>query len=383
MIACRKAAASARPLSRAWRNGRIFASTRLRRNRLTPDEIITSVAPSSAFASDNAAPAHPKAIEAIVNADQDYSPSYGNDPITTQAADLLRETFHSPDADVLFAFTGTAANIIALAAGTRPWHEILCSDIAHSLLDEAGGPVRLAGAQLTRLPSDDGIIDPAELDRRITRRGEVHHSQPHIVTITQSTENGRVWPTNAINEFVDHAHDLGLLVHVDGSRIANAIAALDVTPKEAIGDADIVTVGGTKNGMLFGDAILVRRPEHFDGIRFVQKQIGHLASKHRYVSAQFEAMLDGGLWLETAAHANAMANKLSAGLATLGLQLAAPVEANEVFVELDPKTHATIAERYAIHAPDTLVPVYRFVCSWATTDQDVDAVLDLLPATNV
>jgi threonine aldolase len=341
--------------------------------------MVDVVAPSSAFASDNAAPAHPKAIEAIVNANRDNTPSYGNDPVTARAADVLRDIFRSPDAEVLFAFTGTAANIIALAAGTRPWHEILCSDIAHSLLDEAGGPVRISGAQLTRLPSDDGIVDPAELDRAVARRGEVHHSQPHIVTITQSTENGRVWPTNMINEFVDHAHELDLLVHIDGSRIANAVAALDVTPREAIGDADIVTVGGTKNGMLFGDAILVRRPEHFDGIRFVQKQIGHLASKHRYVSAQFEAMLQDGLWLHTAAHANAMANKLSAGLAERGMTLATPTEANEVFVTLEPTTHAAITDRYSIHAPDTLRPIYRFVCSWATTDEDVDGVLELLP----
>ena len=185
---------------------------------------------SNAFASDNAAPAHPKAIEAITHANEGSLASYGNDPITERAANLLRQTFESPDADVLFAFTGTAANIIALSAAARPWHEILCTDIAHSLLDEAGGPVRLSGAQLTRLPSDDGILDPAELDRAVARRGDVHHSQPKIVTITQSTENGRVWNAAAIKEFVDHAHALDLLVHVDGSRIANAIAALDVEP---------------------------------------------------------------------------------------------------------------------------------------------------------
>ena len=160
----------------------------------------------------------------------------------------------------------------------------------------------------------------------------MHHSQPRIVTITQSTENGRVWTVPAIAEFVDHAHALDLLVHVDGSRIANAIAALDVSPSEAIGDADIVTVGGTKNGMLFGDAVLVRRPEHFSGIHFVQKQIGHLASKHRFVAAQFLALLEDGLWLDTAAHANAMARRLSTGMTALGFQLASPVDANEVFV---------------------------------------------------
>ncbi len=333
---------------------------------------------SAAFASDNAAGAHPRVIEAIVGANQAPVSSYGTDPSTERAARALREAFEAPEADVLFALTGTAANIIALASAVQPWQEILCSDIAHSLLDEAGGPVRLSGAQLTPLPSDDGLIAPHELDRHIARRSEVHHSQPRIVTITQSTENGRVWSPTALAEFIDYAHQHDLLVHVDGSRIANAIAALGVRPRDAVGDADIVTVGGTKNGMLFGDAVLIRRPEHFPGIRFVQKQIGHLASKHRFISAQFEAMLHDELWLQTAAHANRMAAILSAGITAAGLGLAAPTEANEVFVILDPTTTARVREQFAVHAPDPLRPVVRFVCSWATTDDDVVAVLKVI-----
>ncbi|MCX8563708.1 aminotransferase class V-fold PLP-dependent enzyme [Mycolicibacterium mucogenicum] len=333
---------------------------------------------SAAFASDNAAGAHPRVIDAIVSANHDSVSSYGTDPGTERAAHKLREAFEAPDADVLFALTGTAANIIALASAVRPWQEILCSDIAHSLLDEAGGPVRLSGAQLTPLPSDDGLIAPCELDRHIARRGEVHHSQPRIVTITQSTENGRVWSPAALTEFIDYAHRHDLLVHVDGARIANAIAALGISPKDAIGDADIVTVGGTKNGMLFGDAVLVRRPEHFHGIRFLQKQIGHLASKHRFISAQFEAMLHDDLWLQTAAHANGMAAALSAGMVAAGLQLAAPTEANEVFVVLDAATTARVRELFAVHAPDPTQPIVRFVCSWATTDDDVAAVLKVI-----
>ncbi|MCX2930942.1 beta-eliminating lyase-related protein [Mycobacterium sp. CVI_P3] len=333
---------------------------------------------STAFASDNAAPAHPKALDAILAVNDGTTPSYGDDPITERAAERIRETFDCPNGDVLFAFTGTGANIIALTAAVRPWHEILCSDIAHSLLDEAGGPVLVSGASLVALPSDDGIIDRTLLDRRVTRRGDVHHSQPRIVTITQSTENGRVWQTEAIAEFVDHAHELDLLVHVDGSRVANAIAALDVPPAQAVGDADIVTIGGTKNGMLFGDAILVRRPEHFAGIEFVQKQIGHLASKHRYVSAQFDAMLADGEWLEAAAHANAMATRLSSGMTALGLHLSSPTEANEVFVDLTPEALIAVRQQFAVHAPDPHKPAVRFVCSWATTDDDVDAALRAL-----
>ncbi|MEV0672055.1 beta-eliminating lyase-related protein [Mycobacterium sp. NPDC050441] len=334
--------------------------------------------PSHAFASDNAAPAHPKVIDAIVTANDGAVASYGNDPATQRAAEAIKATFASPDAEVLFALTGTAANVIALASAVRPWQEILSSDIAHSLVDEAGGPVRLSGAQLTKLSSDDGLIDPAVLDTAVARRGPVHHSQPRIVSITQSTENGRVWAPHAIKDFIDRAHDLDLLVHIDGSRIANAIAALDSSPPEAVADADIVTVGGTKNGMLMGDAILVRRPELFDGIHFVQKQIGQLASKQRFVAAQFEAMLHDGLWLQTAAHANRMAARLSSGFRALGLTLAAPTEANEVFVDLEPTGYAAVSAGYAVHRPDTLRPTVRFVCSWATTDAEVDNVLELL-----
>lgn len=334
--------------------------------------------PSHAFASDNAAPAHPRVIDAIAAANDGAVASYGNDPATERAAAAIRAAFDSPGADVLFALTGTAANIVALASAVRPWQEILCSDVAHSLIDEAGGPVRLSGAPLTALPSNDGLIDPAVLDTAVTRRGPVHHSQPRIVTVTQSTENGRVWTPQAIKDFVDHAHDLQLLVHVDGSRLANAIAALDIRPPEAIGDADIVTVGGTKNGMLMGDAILVRRPELFDGIRFVQKQLGQLASKQRFVAAQFEALLHDGLWLQTAAQANRMAARLSAGFAALGLRLATPTEANEVFVDLEPAAHQALSAVYALHRPDPRLPTVRFVCSWATTEADVDAVLGLL-----
>ncbi|MUL83707.1 aminotransferase class V-fold PLP-dependent enzyme [Mycobacterium sp. CBMA247] len=337
--------------------------------------------PSHAFASDNAAPAHPKVIDAITAANHDAVASYGNDPATQRATEAIKAAFDSPDAEVLFALTGTAANIIALASAVRPWQEILCSDIAHSLVDEAGGPVRLSGAPLTKLPSDNGLIDAAALDTAVARRGPVHHSQPRIVTITQSTENGRVWTPQAIKDFIDHAHDLDLLVHIDGSRIANAIAALDISPPDAIADADIVTVGGTKNGMLMGDAILVRRPELFDGIHFVQKQIGQLASKQRFVAAQFEAVLNDGLWLQTAAHANQLAARLSTGFQALGLRLACPTEANEVFVDLEPTAYAAVSAGYAVHRPDTLLPTVRFVCSWATTEAEIDDLLRLLRGT--
>ena len=333
---------------------------------------------SAAFASDNAAPAHPAVLDALRRVNDGPAPSYGDDPVTAQAADAIRAAFDSPEADVLFAFTGTAANTIALAAAARPWHEIYCSDVAHVLLDEAGGPVRLSGAQLTRLPSVDGLIAPEDLERRVLGRGAVHHSRPRIVSITQSTENGRVWTAQAVKEFVERAHELGLLVHVDGARIANAVVSLDVPPAEAIADADIVSVGGTKNGLLFGDAVLVRRPQEFDGIHWVQKQIGQLASKHRFIAAQFVALFSDDLWLRNAANANAMAQRLVTGLQSLGLPLASPAESNEVFVRLAPDLHRRLSESYVVHQPDHGEPVVRFVTSWATSEGAVAAALAAL-----
>jgi threonine aldolase len=260
----------------------------------------------------------------------------------------------------------------------RQWHSILSSDIAHIALDEAGGPARSSGATVVPLRSTDGIIDVDELDKAISMRGPVHHSQPRIVSITQSTENGRLWHPDVLDHFIDHAHRLDLLVHIDGSRIANAVAALGATPARTIGDADIVTIGGTKNGMMFGDAVLVRRPHLFEGITWAQKQIGHLASKNRYACAQFDALFRDGLWLRNAAQANTMAARLSAGMATMGLRLATPTEANEVFVHLPPSVSAEASKHYALHVPEPRESVYRFVCSWSTTCAEVDAALALL-----
>lgn len=333
---------------------------------------------SSVFASDNAVGAHPSALAAIMAANADSAPSYGQDCITSRAVERIRDTFQCPQAEVLFAFTGTGANIIALTSAVRPWHEILCSDIAHVLSDEAGGLVRISGATLTPLPSDDGIIDPAHLDRAVARRGDVHHCQPHVVSITQSTENGRVWNPTELSAFIDHAHRLDLVVHIDGARLANAIAAAEVTPQEAIGDADIITIGGTKNGMLCGDAIVIRRPEHFGGIEFIQKQLGHLASKNRFLAAQFDALLHDNQWLSIAAHANAMAARLAHGFTELGLRLSTPVEANEVFVDLPPDTLAAVRQHYSVHVPNPHRPAARFVCSWATSADDVDTALEII-----
>ncbi|TGD84275.1 threonine aldolase [Mycolicibacterium sp. CH28] len=330
---------------------------------------------STAFLSDNTAGAHPAVLDAVVAASAGSAEPYAEDARTAEATDALRTAFDSPDAEVVYALTGTGANVAALAAAVRPWEEILCSDVAHVIVDEAGGVVRISGATLTALPSRDGILDPEQLDRAITTRGIVHHCQPRIVTITQCTEKGRVWDPGAIAEFIDHAHALDLLVHVDGARIANAIAALDVAPLAAAGDADIITVGGTKNGLLLGDALLVRRPVHFDGIRFVHKQIGHLASKNRFVSAQFNALLRDGLWLQLAGHANAMASRLSAGLVAAGVELAVPTDANEVFVNLAAETYAALSRYYMLEQPDPMSSVVRFVCSWSTTVDEVDAIL--------
>lgn len=334
--------------------------------------------PSAAFASDNTAPAHPDAVSAIVEANNGNAYSYGNDGWTTRAAQMLKETFEAPQSEVLFTYTGTGANVAALSGSVNPHEAILTSDVAHALVDEAGGPTRVSGAIMLPLASDGGILRPESLDRAIRMRGDAHQSQPRLVTITQSTELGRVWPVDELNRFISHAHQLDLLVHVDGARLANAIVSLGATPAQTIGDADLVTVGGTKSGMLFGEAVLIRTPTLQKSIAYAQKQIGQLASKNRFIAAQFIACLSNETWLSSAAHANQMAKRLAVGLESLGFSIAHRVDANEVFVVLDTSLVAALLARFAAHVADPDRAVVRFVCSWSTTDSEVDSLIDLL-----
>ena len=333
---------------------------------------------SAAFASDNAAP-HIRRRSAIAAAnDGPVPPSYGADPVTRRATERLRAVVRPPQAEVLFAFTGTAANIIALSAAVRPWQEILCSDIAHSLLDEAGGPVRLSGATLTALPSDDGFIDPARLDRAVLRRGEVHHSQPRIVSITQPPRTAG-WRPAAIAEFVDHAHELDLLVHVDGARLANAVAALGVTPAEAIGEADIVTVGGTRTACCSAMPCWSAAPSTSPASNSPRSRSATWPAStamSRRSSRRCCPVARG--W-----NSPGTRTRWRAGSAPGSVPWACdwlPHRGQRGVRRPEPGNAEGGAGTLRGARPRPLRPTTRFVCSWATTDDDVDAALAIVQA---
>lgn len=336
------------------------------------------------FASDNHAGAHPDVLAALADANDGRAGAYGADPWTERAEELFRRHFGS-GARGFPVFNGSGANVAALDAIARSFEAVICTDVAHLHVDECGAPERIAGTKLYTVPTAHGKLTPDDLGRWESRRGDEHHAQQRIVSITQATELGTVYTPEEIRAIADEAHRLKMLLHVDGARLANAAAALDA-PLAAIttdAGADVVSFGATKNGAAFGDAVVFLRPELADGFEFVRKQLGQLASKMRFISAQLVALLDGDLWLTNARHANEMAARLAERAGALGqVTLAHPTEANGVFARLPGgATEALLAELPGdppFHVWDPEDGVVRFMCAWDTRPEDVDALVAAL-----
>jgi threonine aldolase len=337
------------------------------------------------FASDNHAGAHPEVLEAIAAANRGHAASYGADPWTAGARHLFREHF-GPDADAHLVFNGTGANVCALDALTRPQEAVICTETAHMHVDECGAPERLTGTKLLTVATEHGKLAPDDLRRWEPKRGDEHHVQPRLASLTQATELGTVYTHAQTRELAETAHGLDMLLHVDGARLANAAASLGTSLAEITTTAgvDAVSFGGTKNGLLFGEAVVFLRPGLGDGFEFTRKQLGQLASKMRFASAQFEALLGPGeLWLRSARHANEMASRLAEAVGGIdGLELAHPVEANAVFASLPgPTIDRLLAELPADHpfyVWDEDAGVVRWMCSWDTTAEDVDAFAEVV-----
>jgi threonine aldolase len=344
------------------------------------------------FASDNHAGAHPDVLAAIEAANAGHAPSYGGDRYTATARDTFRRHF-GPDADAYFVFNGSGANVACLDAVTRSYEAVICAETAHMNVDECGAPERIAGAKLLTVPTEHGKLAPADVRRWESRRGDDHFAQPRVVSITQATELGTVYTAEETRAIAAAAHDLGMLLHVDGARLANAAAALDASLAEITTEAgvDLLSFGGTKNGLLLGDAVVFLRPGLSDGFEFVRKQLGQLASKMRFVAAQFEALLAGDLWRECAAHANAMARRLAEAVGGInGVEIVHPVETNAVFARLPRTAIARLAAEspaggalahgdmltcgaYPFYVWDESVDEVRWMCAWDTQPADVDA----------
>ena len=327
------------------------------------------------FGSDNYAGICPEAFAALTAANADHATSYGDDPWTARANQLISQVLGRP-CEVFFVFSGTAANSLALAALCQSYHGILCHQHAHVEVAECSGPEFFTnGAKLLLVPGEDGKMTPDELARSARRRDDVHYPRPKALSLTQATEMGTVYTPAELRALTATARELGLRVHLDGARLANAVAALGVAPGEITGEAgvDVLSFGLTKNGLAVGEAVVFFDPELARDFGYRRKQAGQLASKLRFLSAPWVGMLEDGAWLRHAAHANSMAARLAAGLRPLAaVEIAFPVQTNVVFARMAEPVVAALHGRgwhFYTHVPPGTC---RLMCSWDTTAGDVD-----------
>lgn len=332
------------------------------------------------FASDNYAGAHPEIIAAIAEANGGHQVAYGEDVYTARLQEVMRRHF-GDQAEAFPVFNGTGANVNALTSLLPRWGAVVSASTAHINTDENGAPERVSGLKLLTVPTPDGKLSPGLVDVEAWGWGDEHRAQPLAVSITQSTELGTLYTVDEIRAVCDHAHSLGMRVHLDGARIANAAAALGVTLREMTTDAgvDILSFGGTKNGLLYGEAVVVLNPEAGDGLVFLRKLTMQLSSKMRFASAQLIALLEGDLWLRSARHANAMAARLrgalEAGIAAgeiSGVEFTQATQANAVFVILPAGVADRLRERYRFYDWNPATGEVRWMTSFDTTEADVD-----------
>lgn len=336
--------------------------------------------PKRGFASDNNAGVHARVWDALRSADQGHVVAYGDDVYTETAVRLFRERF-GEQAEVFFVFGGTGANVSALAALTRPFEAVVCADTAHVNVDECGAPERFTGCKLVDLPTPDGKLRPEQMEPLLARVGDQHHVQPRVVSVSQPTELGTVYTVEELKRLSEFAHERGMLLHVDGARLSNAAAHLGVSLKELTGGAgvDVLSFGGTKNGMMYGEAVVFFDPSLAEGFKFIRKQCAQLPSKMRFVAAQFTALLGEDLWRETAAHANRMAQTLASELRTIPqARITQPVESNAVFAVLPRESIARVQERFFFYVWNEQTSEVRLMCSFDTTDEDVAELVEVI-----
>ena len=327
------------------------------------------------FVSDNTAPAAADILNAVIECNDGDAVSYGDDAYTKRAVERLRGTF-GESTDVYFTFNGTGANVVALSCLLRPHEAVICPSSAHLQTDECGAFERFSGAKVIPIPTRDGKLRPADLTPYLRESKDVHFTQPRAVSISQATEYGDVYELEELRELCTFAHDCGLIVHVDGARLANAAVALQSSLRATTVDAgvDVLTFGATKNGCMLAEAICFFDPAlHAGAAPFVQKQAMQLASKMRYAAAQWEALLTGDLWRRYASHANAMAQRLFERVGQIdGVRVTRPVRCNAVFATLDRAAIERIQREYPFYVFDESLPEVRWMTHWATTEADVD-----------
>ena len=335
---------------------------------------------SKSFASDNYSGAHPEILKAIQQANIGHAGAYGNDECTKRAVEKFKEHF-GRNINVFFVYNGTGANVLGLKTVTESFNSIICAETAHLNADECGAPEKFTGCKLITVPTADGKISPEQIKKHLHGFGDQHHAQPEVISITQPTELGTVYSVKEIKELADLAHKNNLLLHVDGARLANAAAALNKTLKQTTADVgiDVLSFGGTKNGMMFGEAVVFFNKNLSKNFTFIRKQGMQLASKMRFISAQFEAMLSNDLWLKSAMHSNRMAKLLAQEVMKIPqIKITQKVEANGIFAMVPKKYIPILQKEYFFYVWDEETGEVRWMCSFDTTEEDIDRFVELL-----
>jgi len=331
------------------------------------------IQPTRSFASDNNAGVHPEILEAVARANQGHVVAYGNDSYTRSAVKKFEEHF-GPDIAVFFTFNGTGANVLSLQTLTRSFQSVLCSDYAHIYTDECGAPEKHTGCKLIPLPHQDGKITLDSVRHAYHGIGDQHHSQPRVISITQSTEMGTVYQSEEIQALAGFAHERDMFLHVDGARLANAAVFLGQTLRQATRDlgVDVLSFGGTKNGILGGEAVVFFHPEHAQDFLYLRKQGMQLASKMRFIAAQFEALLTNDLWKRSAEHSNRMARLLEKEISRIPeVKVVWKVEANGVFVQIPRHSIEKIKQHYFYYTWIEEESIVRWMCSFDTSEDDI------------
>jgi threonine aldolase len=339
--------------------------------------------PKRSFASDNNAGVHPTILQAIARANVGHVVAYGDDRYTGSAIKKFRDLLGA-DADVYFVFSGTGANVLGLKAVTKAYQAIICSDTAHINVDECGAPEKFTGCKLLTVRTADGKLRPEDIKPLLHGIGVEHHVQPRLISISQATEMGTVYTAAEIKTLADFAHQNHLLLHVDGARIANAAVTLKTSLRAITRDAgvDVLSFGGAKNGMMYGEAVVFFNRSLAPDFKFIRKQGTHLASKMRFISAQFDALLTNDLWKKNARHSNQMAQVLARELAKVsGVEITQKVEANGVFAIIPARYVSVLQKEYFFYVWNEETSEVRLMTSFDTTEEDIRKFVALVKKT--